>query len=80
MLYTAKGTGSLLVPLAAGIAAKHGWAPVFSLAMTFNVLAGLLALFVLKPLRLRHFARTRDADALKPVMTSDLRQPRQAQR
>jgi len=80
MLYTAKGTGSLLVPLAAGIAAKHGWAPVFSLAMTFNVLAGLLALFVLKPLRLRHFARTRDADALKPVMASDLRQPRQAQR
>ncbi len=80
MLYTAKGTGALLVPLAAGIAAKHGWAPVFSLAMTFNVLAGLLALFVLRPLRLRHFARTRDADAINPAMAADLRQPRQVQR
>ncbi len=26
MLYTAKGAGSLLVPIAAGIAKAHGWA------------------------------------------------------
>jgi OFA family oxalate/formate antiporter-like MFS transporter len=57
MLYTAKGAGALLVPIAAGISKNHGWAAVFTLAMTFNVIAGLLALFVLKPMRLRHFAK-----------------------
>ena len=59
MLYTAKGAGALLVPIAAGIAKAHGWGPVFSIAMTFNVIAGMLALFVLKPMRIRHFAKSR---------------------
>ena len=31
------------------------------LGMTFNVLAALLALFVLKPMRVRHFAKSRAA-------------------
>ncbi len=57
MLYTAKGAGSLLVPVAAGIAKDHGWGAVFSVAMTFNIIAGLMALFVLKPMRARHFAK-----------------------
>jgi OFA family oxalate/formate antiporter-like MFS transporter len=61
MLYTAKGAGSLLVPVAAWIAKGHGWGAVFSIAMTFNVTAGMLALFVLKPMRARHFARSREA-------------------
>jgi OFA family oxalate/formate antiporter-like MFS transporter len=61
MLYTAKGAGALLVPAAALISKAHGWAPVFTLAMTFNVIAALLALFVLKPMRVRHFARSREA-------------------
>jgi len=61
MLYTAKGAGALLVPIAAGIAKAHGWGPVFSIAMTFNIIAGLMALFVLKPMRLRHFAASRKA-------------------
>jgi len=61
MLYTAKGAGALLVPVAAGIAKAHGWAAVFSIAMTFNVIAGLMALFVLKPMRVKHFAKSRDA-------------------
>jgi MFS transporter, OFA family, oxalate/formate antiporter len=61
MLYTAKGAGALLVPLAAGISKAHGWAPVFGLAMSFNVIAGILALFVLKPMRARHFARGHEA-------------------
>jgi OFA family oxalate/formate antiporter-like MFS transporter len=61
MLYTAKGAGALLVPIAAGIAKTHGWGPVFTLAMTFNVIAGLLALFVLKPMRVKHFAKSRAA-------------------
>ena len=69
MLYTAKGAGALLVPIAAGIAKTHGWGPVFTLAMTFNVIAGLLALFVLRPMRVKHFAKTREA---YPAATSTL--------
>jgi OFA family oxalate/formate antiporter-like MFS transporter len=59
MLYTAKGAGSLLVPLAAGIAQTRGWNAVFYIAMSFNVMAGLLALVVLRPMRVRHFAKIR---------------------
>ncbi len=60
MLYTAKGAGALLVPVAALIAKAHGWGAVFSIAMTGNVLAGVMALFVLKPMRVRHFAKSRE--------------------
>src|SRR5271168_1941535 len=59
MLYTAKGAGSLLVPIAAGIAKTNGWGQVFTLAMCFNIAAALLALFVLKPMRVKHFAKSR---------------------
>jgi len=61
MLYTAKGTGALLVPYAALISKAHGWSAVFAIAMTFNVTAAVLAVFVLKPMRARHFAKTFDA-------------------
>jgi MFS transporter, OFA family, oxalate/formate antiporter len=61
MLYTAKGAGALLVPIAAGLSKAHGWSTVFALAMTFNLIAAVLALFVLKPMRARHFARGGDA-------------------
>jgi OFA family oxalate/formate antiporter-like MFS transporter len=57
MLYTAKGAGSLLVPVAAAIAKSQGWGAVFMIAMGFNLLAALLALAALKPMRMRHFAR-----------------------
>jgi MFS transporter, OFA family, oxalate/formate antiporter len=59
MLYTAKGAGSLMVPVAALIAKANGWGAVFTLAMCFNVAAALLALFVLKPMRVKHFAKSR---------------------
>ena len=61
MLYTAKGAGALLVPVAAGISKAHGWEPVFAIAMTFNITAAVLALFVLKPMRARHFAKGHEA-------------------
>ena len=51
MLYTAKGTASLLVPLASMVAATYGWSAVFMIAVGLNVTAALLALFVLKPMR-----------------------------
>src|SRR5450755_2089662 len=56
MLYTAKGAGALLVPVAAIIAKTHGWGSVFMIAMSFNIVAAVLALVVLKPMRARHFA------------------------
>jgi OFA family oxalate/formate antiporter-like MFS transporter len=59
MLYTAKGAGSLLVPLAALLAKNQGWGAVFTIGVTFNVIAALLALFVLKPMRVKHFAKSR---------------------
>jgi OFA family oxalate/formate antiporter-like MFS transporter len=59
MLYTAKGVGAVLVPVAAWISGSYGWGAVFSVAMTLNIIAGLTALFVLRPLRLRHFANSR---------------------
>ena len=63
MLYTAKGAGSMLVPVAAAIAKAQGWDTVFIIAMGFNLLAALLALVVLKPLRARHFATLHEADS-----------------
>src|SRR3984957_14359272 len=51
MLYTAKGTAALLVPLASIIAAKYGWQAVFVVAVALNATAALLALFVIKPMR-----------------------------
>ncbi len=60
MLYTAKGAGALMVPFAAYLAKESGWSAVFTVAMVFNIIAGLMALFVLKPMRVRHFARSRE--------------------
>lgn len=68
MLYTAKGAGSLLVPVAAAIAKSHGWDTVFMIAMCFNLLAAVLALVVLKPMRARHFAA---ASVQEPAAAGD---------
>jgi OFA family oxalate/formate antiporter-like MFS transporter len=51
MLYTAKGTAALLVPLASIVAAKYGWQAVFVIAVALNATAALMALFVIKPVR-----------------------------
>ena len=51
MLYTAKGTAALLVPIASLIAASYGWQAVFVIAVALNATAALLALFVIKPMR-----------------------------
>jgi len=62
MLYTAKGSGTIvawLVTLIIG--AAHAWSTMFAVAMTFNVIAAVLALVVLKPMRARHFAAIRAA-------------------
>ena len=52
MLYTAKGTASLLVPLSSILTAMTGnWHAVFIVASVMNAAAALLAWFVLKPMR-----------------------------
>ena len=51
MLYTAKGTASLLVPLASIVATAYGWQAVFVIAVALNATAALMALFVIKPMR-----------------------------
>ena len=51
MLYTAKGTASLLVPLASIVATSYGWQAVFVIAVALNATAALMALFVIKPMR-----------------------------
>ena len=54
MLYTAKGTASLLVPLASVITVATGsWSAVLAIAAAFNIVAAFMALFVLRPLRIR---------------------------
>lgn len=51
LLYTAKGTASLLVPLTSVIGASSGgWSAVFVAAAAMNLLAALLAILALKPL------------------------------
>jgi OFA family oxalate/formate antiporter-like MFS transporter len=52
LLYTAKGTASLLVPLSSVLAAATGsWHTVFIVASAMNALAALMAWFVLRPMR-----------------------------
>jgi OFA family oxalate/formate antiporter-like MFS transporter len=52
MLYTAKGTASLLVPLSSVLVAATGsWHAVFIVASVMNAAAALLAWFVLRPMR-----------------------------
>jgi MFS transporter, OFA family, oxalate/formate antiporter len=59
ILYTAKGTASLLVPLANVLATGTGsWHAVFYVAAVLNVVAAIMALFVLKPMRARTIARS----------------------
>jgi OFA family oxalate/formate antiporter-like MFS transporter len=54
MLYTAKGTAALLVPLANVLkSATGGWHAVFYVAAILNIVAAIMALSVLKPIRRR---------------------------
>jgi len=58
LLYTAKGTASLLVPLAnVLVVATGGWKSAFIIASLFNVIAAFIAIFVLKPMRQRLVTR-----------------------
>ena len=67
LLYTAKGTAALLVPISSVIADATGsWDMVFVLASAVNALAAVMALFVLKPMR----ARLMEANSAETAMPS----------
>jgi MFS transporter, OFA family, oxalate/formate antiporter len=52
LLYTAKGTAALIVPYTSVLTTMTGsWHAVFLAAAALNIVAALLALFVLKPMR-----------------------------
>ena len=58
MLYTAKGTASLLVPLANILTAATGsWHAVFYVAAILNIVAAVMAIAVLRPMRRRAMAQ-----------------------
>jgi OFA family oxalate/formate antiporter-like MFS transporter len=60
LLYTAKGTAALLVPLGNVLHAATGsWEPVFLIAAILNGATALLALLALKPLAARFLASQR---------------------
>ena len=60
LLYTAKGTASLIVPVSSVIALNFGgWSSVFVISAVMNIVAAALALFVLKPMRARLNTATR---------------------
>lgn len=58
LLYTAKGTAALLVPLANVLTKATGsWHAVFIVAAILNVVAAIMALVLLKPLRIATMAK-----------------------
>ena len=64
LMYTAKGTASLLVPLAnVLVAAKGNWHGVFMTAATLNIIAAVMAIVILKPLRSAYTTRAATLDA-----------------
>lgn len=65
LLYTAKGTAALLVPLGNVLATATGsWRAVFAIAVIMNSVAALLAILVLRPLRTAHETRHETRGAL----------------
>jgi OFA family oxalate/formate antiporter-like MFS transporter len=56
-MYTAKGTAVWLVPYTSVIAAKGNWHSVFIMAATLNIIAALMAIVVLKPMRSAYTGR-----------------------
>lgn len=60
-LYMAQGVGAILgAPVAAWLLGVTGsWATVFGVVIVMDIVAGLLALIVLKPMRRRHAEATR---------------------
>ncbi|MDR5754771.1 oxalate/formate MFS antiporter, partial [Caballeronia sp. LZ024] len=57
-LYTAKGTASMLVPVASLLSAVGGWNAVFICAAGISIAAAIAAKFLLAPMRKRWINNT----------------------
>jgi OFA family oxalate/formate antiporter-like MFS transporter len=69
MMYTAKGTAALLVPLANVLTNATGsWHAVFYVAAVLNIVAAVMAIAVLKPMRVRTMAQAVAPPAGTPVV------------
>ncbi len=75
LMYTAKGTASLLVPLGNVLMTSTGtWLAVFVIGASMNILAALMALFVLKPMRAAYTSKSPPVDSsLRWATPSDKR-------
>jgi OFA family oxalate/formate antiporter-like MFS transporter len=72
LMYTAKGTAALLVPFGNVLMAHTGnWHAVFVTAATLAIVAGLLALFLLKPMRLAYTSKSSSAAPMGKLAVSD---------
>lgn len=58
LLYTAKGTAALVIPYTSIWAKAAGWHPVFMTAAALNILAAVMALLILKPMRSQYTSKT----------------------
>ena len=66
LLYTAKGTASLLVPFTSVLTSTTGsWHAVFIAAAVMNIVAGLMAFFVLKPMRRQYLREAGDVGRMR---------------
>ena len=71
LMYTAKGTASLLVPLANVLTTMTGnWQAVFLTAAAMNIVAAVLAIAVLKPMRAAY--TNRSVAAVPPGKLADV--------
>jgi OFA family oxalate/formate antiporter-like MFS transporter len=65
LLYTAKGTAALIVPVASIVAKATGsWSPIILMLVAFNIIVAVLAVAVLKPMRERAIAEERGLGGL----------------
>jgi OFA family oxalate/formate antiporter-like MFS transporter len=73
MLYTAKGTAALLVPIASIVSASYGWQAVFVISVALNATAALMAIFVIKPLRRSFILGHEPAGAAEQAKARDIK-------
>jgi MFS transporter, OFA family, oxalate/formate antiporter len=73
MLYTAKGTAALLVPIASIVSASYGWQAVFVISVALNATAALMAIFVIKPLRRSFILGHEPAAAAEQAKARDIK-------
>jgi len=69
LLYTAKGTAALVIPYTSIWSKAAGWHPVFMTAAVLNIIAALMAVIVLKPMRAAYKGRV-DVAASAPNLAT----------